>query len=64
MHNHVFCCGMFYSRCAALIGGHGCYLPISWREVSIRAIRPYTVKHAVAFAQGTRVPVFNGSPPL
>ena len=57
MRNNTFC----YSLCAALIRDHG---PISLQEFSICITHHCIVKHPVAFAHGTSVPIFNGSPPL
>jgi hypothetical protein len=63
MRNNTFCSGVFSTRCLALMGDHGRYLPISLREVPINTIHLCIVKHREAFVQRTNVPVFNGSPP-
>jgi hypothetical protein len=61
MRNNTFCGGVFYTHCTALMRDRG---STSWQEVSIGIIHHCTLIHPVAFAQGTNVPIFNGSPPL
>jgi hypothetical protein len=57
MRSNTFC----YSVCTALLRDRG---PISLQGVSICIIQHCIAKRPVAFAQGTSVPIFNGSPPL
>jgi hypothetical protein len=57
MRSNTFRC----SVCTALMRDPG---PISLQEVSICIIQHCIVKRRVAFAHGTSVPIFNGSPPL
>jgi hypothetical protein len=64
MRNNTFCCGVFYTRCTALMRDRGYHLPIFLQEVSICIIHHGTIVLSVATAQGTRVPILNGSPPL
>ena len=57
MRSNTFC----YSVCTTLLRARG---PISLPGVSICISQHCIVKHPVACAQGTSVPIFNGSPPL